>query len=185
MRFYLPLQMRWDARSVSQALSDTGLDAQVEDDAVVIELPGVYKSRFRGLQLIQRLRGDVSRITITCRPDRVINRIEVAADQPLWWIQREPQISAALRSQGCLVVGEDLSERDIVMKYCRPSLRLLRKLCALEELDAAAWRSDVDLPTDWIGRRVELLDEIETLMVESEDFCSAPESEDEEAIVGV
>ncbi|WP_182871265.1 hypothetical protein [Stieleria mannarensis] len=185
MRYHLPLQTRWDARSVCQTLSNVGLDAHVEDDAVVIELPGVYKSRFRVLQLIQRLRGDVSRITITCRPDRVINRIEIRADQPLWWIQREPEIRVALKSQGCLVVGEDLSEREIVMRYCRPSGRLLRKLCALEELDAAAWRSDVDLPADWIARRVELLDEIEMLMVESEDFCSAPESEDEEAIVGV
>ena len=165
MNFHLPLEKRWDAHSVCDALVDVGLLAHVENDVVVIELPGVYRSRFRLFQTLQRWRGQTSRITIRCLPDRLIHRIEVAAE-------REPQICAALKSQGCLEVGEEISEREIVMRYCRPSTRLFRKLCALEELDAANWRSDVDLPADWIVQRFGLLEEIENLMVESEDFCS-------------
>ena len=172
MNFHLPLEKRWDAHSVCDALVDVGLLAHVENDVVVIELPGVYRSRFRLFQTLQRWRGQTSRITIRCLPDRLIHRIEVAADQPLWWIEREPQICAALKSQGCLEVGEEISEREIVMRYCRPSTRLFRKLCALEELDAANWRSDVDLPADWIVQRNDLLEELEDLIVESEDFCS-------------
>ncbi|QDV46606.1 hypothetical protein Enr13x_65150 [Stieleria neptunia] len=43
-------------------------------------------------------------------------------------------------------------------------------------------RWDVDLPMDWTARRFDLLDEIETLMVESEDFCDSSIGGDDAAI---
>ena len=184
MQCHLPLTNRWEPDYACKALCDAGLNATLMEDEIVISFPNDPVNWPDRLRVFLGILDRCNHITIFWSPHHIINRIVIISHPPILWIQHEPQLTKGLRSVGVQVVGEDTTVRDIVTTYCRPSTKLLRKILALEELEAAAWRSDVDLADDWMLTRQSLVDEIEDLLIEQEDFCDetiAPDGEPSDA----
>lgn len=169
--YHIPWNDRWDADAVNTRLRDQGLPSRVEGNNLVIEFVEPRPSWRHPLRRIQGMFRRPPRTELVYNPDQIINRVS------LWWFSSAPlhlikePLEATMRELGYLSVGEEITEREIVLNCCTPSNKLLRKLAALEQLDDARDSGTYGSDNDYCLSREKFLVEIEQMIIDSDDFA--------------
>lgn len=116
--YHVPKGGVWDSEAIAQALRDSGLDASVEEDRVLVALPGP----------------DPLTIALVYRPDRFIRNVDIVCDpmQATRYLRWLPTITRAMKMQGYWVDDD----RQIAGRYCPDSSESTLLFDRLDELQA-------------------------------------------------
>lgn len=168
--YYIPWNNRWEPTSVNQRLLDRGLPSRVEGRDVVIEFERPKPSWKHPFRRVNAAFHRPARLRLVYHSDQIINRIGLCSRGVVHFELVIEPLEAVMRESGYLAVGDAISERVITTQCCTPGPKLLRYLQTLEELDYARACGDAPSNNDYLAERCRLLNKIEGMIFDSDDF---------------